>query len=131
MRATGTVQSSLVMFRALKTSFRRTKLRKRQAFAQKSSRRAWAGELATMKYYALCIIYCANTLLSRDNLRTKGQAVGIVHCEICIIYCALCIVHCAFSIVHCALSIGHVVMSIVQCACIVHYENELPMGNGD
>ena len=90
--------SSLVIFRTLKTSFRRAKLQKRRAFAQKSCRRAWAGELATMKHYALCIIYCANTLLSSDNIRTKGQAVGIVHCEICIIYCALSIVH-ALSIV--------------------------------
>ena len=51
-----------------------------------------------MKHCALCIIYCANTLLSIDNIRTKRQAVGIVHCEICIIYCALFIVH-ALSIV--------------------------------
>ena len=95
--------SSLVIFRTLKTSFRRAKLQKRRAFAQKSCRRAWAGELATMKHYALCIIYCANTLLSSDNIRTKGQAVGIVHCEICIIYCALFIVHLVLSIVHCPL----------------------------
>ena len=124
--------SSLVMFRAIKTSFRRAKLQKSGSFAQNSHlggiwQASW--QQWSIMHYALCIIHCAN---SSGNLRSVyHQGAGSWHYTLWNMHYILCNVHRAFSIVYCALSNGHVVMSIVQCACIVHCENEIPMGNGN